>query len=100
MKPYTFWPMLEKIKKPTPKKIPYISGNGNLKKASYNSRNGTFQSTPRKFLILQETKTPEIPYIMSKESCSYILGNGNPEKILYISGNGTFLYFGKSIFKT
>ena len=36
------------------KKIPCIYGNGNLKKASYISGNGTFQSTPRKFLILQE----------------------------------------------
>ena len=31
------------------KKIPYISGNRNLKKDSYISENGTFQSTPKKF---------------------------------------------------
>ena len=36
----------------TPKKIPYISGSGNPKKASYTSINRTFQSTPRKYLIL------------------------------------------------
>ena len=41
----------------TPKKIPYISGNENPKKASYISRNGTFQSTLRKLIILQETET-------------------------------------------
>ena len=43
-------------KNSSPKKIPYISGNGNSRKASYISGNGTFQSTPRKFLILQERK--------------------------------------------
>ena len=43
----------------TTKKIPYISGNGNPKKASYISGNEAFQSTDRKFLILQETKTPK-----------------------------------------
>ena len=77
-----------------------ISGNGNPKKASYISGNGTFQSTPRKFLVFQETETPKkIPFIS---------GNGNSEKILilpktelsYILGNGTIFYFGKGIFKT
>ena len=77
---------IRKIQKTeTPKKIPFISGNGNPKKASYISGNVTFQSTHQN-----------------------ISGNGNPEKILilpetelsYISGNGTFLYFGKGIFRT
>ena len=40
----------------TPKKIPYVSGNENPKKVSYISGNRTFQSTLRKFLILQETE--------------------------------------------
>ena len=43
----------------TPKKIIYISGNRNPKKASYILGNGTFQSTPRKFLILQKTEAPK-----------------------------------------
>ena len=49
------------------KKIPYISGNRNPKKDYYILGNGTFQptlenikkSTPRKFLILQETEIPK-----------------------------------------
>ena len=40
----------------TPKKFFYISVNEIPKKACYTSGNGTFQSTPRKFFILQETK--------------------------------------------
>ena len=80
--------------------IKKISGNGNPKKASYISGNGTFQFTPRKFLVFQETETPKkIPFIS---------GNGNSEKILilpktelsYILGNGTIFHFGKGIFKT
>ena len=53
----------------TPKKNPYTSGNGNPRKASYISGNGTLpfspqaqrikESTPRKFLILQETEAPK-----------------------------------------
>ena len=46
-------------KNSSPKKIPYISGNGSTRKASYISGNGTFQSTPRKILILQETEAPK-----------------------------------------
>ena len=98
----TFQPKLEKIKKNTPrkkflifqeielltsnikklqgtetrKKIHYISGNGNSKKASYILGKGTFQSTPRKFLIFQETEIP-LKNI-------FILGNGNPKKILLL----------------
>ena len=35
------------------------SGNEKTKKASYISGNGTFQSSPRKFLIFQETEEPK-----------------------------------------
>ena len=42
-----------------------ISGNGNPKKASYISGNRTFQSTARKYLILQETETPKKLIIFS-----------------------------------
>ena len=78
----------------TPKKIPYISGNGNPKKPSYISGNGTFQSKPREnflysnmkkfhifsqkqaFAIFQETETPKkIPFISV---------NGNPKKLLLL----------------
>ena len=43
----------------TPQKIPYISGNGNPKKASYILGNGTFWSNSKK-----------ISYIFSNESLS------------------------------
>ena len=56
---HTFRPKLEKVKKSTPKKIPYISGNGNFIKASYILGNGTFQAAPRNFLIFQEMETPK-----------------------------------------
>ena len=76
METCTFRPELEKIKKIYPqififreielfssnskkfqeaetlKKNPYIPGNRNPKNVSYILRNGTFQSTPRKFPIL------------------------------------------------
>ena len=51
----------QKIKKSTPKKISYVSGNGNLEKVSY---------------------------IFLKESFYYFSRNGNLEKNPYISGNG------------
>ena len=41
------------------------------------------QSTPRKFLIFQETETPK-KFFMFQET-----------ELFYISGNGTFLYFRK-----
>ena len=71
----------------TPKKILYILGNRNRKKASYISGNGIFQSTPRKLLILQETKTPKKfliffqkkPFLIFRETESF-----------YISGHRTF----------
>ena len=80
----------------TPKKIIYISGNRNPKKASYILGDGTFQSTPRKFLILQKTEPPKKFLIFSQKiTCSYVSGNGNSEKIPYISENATSLYFRK-----
>ena len=42
---------------PPQKKISYTSGNKNPKKTFYISGNGTFQSSPRNFLTLSETKT-------------------------------------------
>ena len=63
MKPCTFQPKIEKYKK----------------------------STPIKFLILQETKTPKnLLIFFSKESCSYVSRIGNLGKI--------FLSFRKRIF--
>ena len=46
----------------TPPKIPYIPGNRNPIKAFIIWENETFQSTPRKIFILQETKKPEKNY--------------------------------------
>ena len=69
-------PFSSKIKKfqetETPKKKdPYISGNGNHKKASYILRNETFQSIPRKTSYTSGNKTPpKISYIFSEESFS------------------------------
>ena len=51
----------------TPKKTPYISGNRKPKKASDISGNGTFQFTPRKFIILQETEVPKKFLIFSQK---------------------------------
>ena len=103
MESCTFRLELEKIKKSIPTTIPYISGNGNPEKGSYISGNGNFQSTPIKFLILQETKTPqkilmffqkkavlilqemETPkklFIFQEKELSYISENGNPKKLL------------------
>ena len=59
-------------KNSSPKKIPYISGNGNSRKASYISGNGTFQSTPRKFLILQETEAPKKLVMLSQKKAVLI----------------------------
>ena len=57
------------------KKIPYISGKGNPKKASRILGNETFQSTPEKNSYTSGKRNPEkISYIFSKESFSYILG--------------------------
>ena len=65
------------------KKIPYISGNRNLKKDSYISENGTFQSTPKKFLIFSqkkaflifpETETSKNFFIFQETELSYISG--------------------------
>ena len=79
------------------KKIP---GNGNPKKASYISGNGTFQSTPRKFLVFQETETPKKNSFYFRKwklrKNPYTSENGT---FLHL-GNGTIFYFGKGIFKT
>ena len=40
-----------------PRQISYISRNENAKKPSHISGNGTVQSTPKRFRILQEAKT-------------------------------------------
>ena len=58
----------------TPKKFHNISGNGNPKKASYILGSGTFRSTPRKFLILQETETSKEFFIFQETELSYISG--------------------------
>ena len=64
----------------TLKKIPYISGNRNLKKASQILGNETFQFIPKNFLIPQGKKTlKKISYIFSKERFSYISRNENPK---------------------
>ena len=79
-----FSPSSKKLKRSTPKKkFPIfqkmellssnILGNENPKKASCISGNGTFQSTPRKFLILQETKTPKKLLIFSQKKAFVIL---------------------------
>ena len=90
----------------TPPKSPYISRNGNLKKASYISGNGTIQSTPRKISYTSGNRSPEkISYIFTKERFSYISGNGNPENSLYFRKRN-FLIFqeryiqNSGIFKT
>ena len=43
----------------TPKKIPFISGNGNSRKVFYISGNRTFQFATKKIFIFQETETPK-----------------------------------------
>ena len=52
----------------TQKKIPYISGIGNPKKASYVWEMELFSPLQK------------ISYIFSKESFCYIFGKGNPKK--------------------
>ena len=80
----------------TPKKNPYISGNGNPKKSFLYFGEWNFLVRPEKISYISGNKKPEkISYIFLKESFSYISGNGYPEKIIYIAGNGTFLYFKK-----
>ena len=78
--------------KPPPKKISYISGDGDPKKASYILGNGTFQSTSGKFVILQEMKTPKKLLIFSQKKAVLIFQKTETpnEKILYVSETGTF----------
>ena len=74
----------------TLKKIPDISGNGNPKKASYISTNGSFQSTPRKFLIFQEMETTKKIFIFQETEI--------PKKSLYFRKRNFLLYFRKRNF--
>ena len=69
------------------KKNSYISGNRNPKKAFYILGNGTFQSTPRKFILFLEIETLKKILMLPEMELSYILGNV------------TFLYFRKGIFR-
>ena len=55
----------------TPKKIIYISGNGNSKKDSYISGNETFQSTQKKVLF-QEMETLRKLFIFSQKKAFLI----------------------------
>ena len=78
----------------TPKKIPFISGNGKPKKASCISGNETFQSTPTKFILFQETEAPQKILIFSPKKAALIFRetealrnslfsrNGNAKKLL------------------
>ena len=83
------------------KKIPYISGNGNLKEA-YILGKGTFQSTPRKYLIFQETETPQKFIFSQKKAVLIFQETETPKRFLvfqemelsYISGSP------KKLFKT
>ena len=88
-----FSPNIKKVQETetteTPNKIPYISENGNPKKASYISGNQTFQTTPRKFLILQEMKTPNKLLIFSQKKAFLIFSERN---FSYISGNPKKLF--------
>ena len=77
-------------KKSTSKKYPYISGNGNPKKASYILGNGTFQPKPQKmkkihsekrFLIFQEME----------------LSNSKIKKFLIFFKKKAFLIFSQKI---
>ena len=68
-----------------------ISGNGNPKKASYISENETFQSTTRKFLILQETKTSKKFLIVSQKKTFLIFHETEtPKKFFIFEGAETF----------
>ena len=71
-----------------------------LKKASYISGNGTFQSTLRKCLIFKETETPKKFLIFSQRKLFLYLGNGNHEKCFLYFRKRNFLIFRKSIFRT
>ena len=64
--------------------ISKISRNRNPKKACYISANGTFQSTPRKFLILQETKAPRKRVIFSQKKAFLISQERKTSKKFFI----------------
>ena len=78
------------------KKILYISGHKNAEKASSVSGNGTFQSTLRKFLILQQAEVPTKFMIFSQKKAFLIFWKWETlkkffifqeTKLSYISGN-------------
>ena len=71
----------------TPKKIIYISGNGNSKKDSYISGNETFQSTQKKVLFqeMETLKWKPFLYFLKRKLFLYF----RKQKLL----NRTFLYF-------
>ena len=76
-----------------PEKNHCISGNRNLKRASYISGNWTFQPKLEKKSYTSGNGGPEkVSYIFSKENCSYISGKENPPK--------NSLYFRKRNFLT
>ena len=80
-----------------PKKIPYISGNQNPRKAFYISENRVFQFVPRKFVILQKTKIPKKLLILSQKKAFLIfLETEIPKKLFIFQEAETlknFLYY-------
>ena len=65
----------------TPKKILYISGNGNPEKSFLSFGKWNFSVRPEKISYISGNKNPEkISYIFLKESFSYISGNETPKK--------------------
>ena len=86
-------PLSSNIKKiqeaETPKKIPYISGKGKGKKASYISGNEPL-SPPRENFLYFRTQKHRKKYLYFKKQ--------KPSKNPYTSGNVTFLYLRKQNF--
>ena len=90
------------------KKIPFTSGNGNPKRFSYISENGTFQyklkkikeiSTKKMFYISGNGSLPKI-LIFPQKKVFLISGKQRPKKLLYIPGNRNqknSLYFTKEL---
>ena len=70
-----------------------------FQKVTFQTRKNKKKSTPRKFLIFQETKTPEKLLIFSQKKAFFIFREKRtPKKFLEnedISENRTFLYFRK-----
>ena len=76
----------------TTKKIPYISRNGNPKRASYISGNGTFQPKPPKIKKILPKKTPFIFREME-------FSNPKMKKLVIFSQKKAFLIFFQVIFR-